>query len=82
MVVLNKSADLGFGQLERTLVVDVLLVDCKVLPESKGLDDQVVEVFGDTWSNIVFLEDSCDLPACEKFHIRNSVAIPQDHSDF
>jgi len=56
--------------------VDVLLVNRKMLSESKSLYDKVSQVFRYVRSHIVFLEDGRDFLACDKLGIGDSITVP------
>lgn len=55
--------------------MDVFLVGRKVLSQSQSLYDEVGKVFWNVRSNVVFLENCCDLLACNELGIRDSVTV-------
>lgn len=73
--------DSGFDQNQSELGILVLSVSLQVLSDSDSLLDQVVQVFGDLWSQTVGLQDSQDLVTSDNLGLGNSVGISQDNTD-
>lgn len=57
-----------------------LPVSLKVLPDSHGLLDQVVQVLGEVRGQTLGLKDPQDLVSCDKANLSHTVRVPQDHT--
>ena len=62
--------------------MQIVLVLCKVLPESEGLDDKVSQVFGDLSLQPLFFYYLPDPLPCYEFDIRHAVTVAEYESDF
>ena len=83
LVVVGKLADLGFRDLERSLVVDVLVVaGTEVVDDAHSLAHEVHHVLGVSAEHVVVGEDLGDALAENKTSVGNGVLVPEDRADF
>jgi hypothetical protein len=80
-VVPYQAADLRFGQLELTFVVQIILVCAQMLSESERLCYQVPQVFRDIGLETVIFENLADPLAADEFYIRNTITVPENQAD-
>lgn len=81
LVVTSKTVNTGFDQNQTVLAVLVLAVTLQVLADGDGLLDQVVKVLRDLGSQTVGLEDTKDLVASDRFHLRNAMGVTENDTN-
>ena len=82
LVVVGEFSNLGFGDLKRSLVVNVLVVArAKMVDDTDGLTHEVHHVLWVGTPHVVFSQDLADSLAEHKADVGDSVLVPQDRSD-
>ena len=82
-VVRCKAADLGFGDFERSLVVNVLVVArAKVIDDGDGLSHEVHHVLRVGSGHVVFSEDLADSLAKDEAHVGDGMLVSKNGTDF
>ena len=82
-VIRGEATDLGFGDFEGSLVVDVLVVSrAKVIDDGDGLSHEVHHVLRVRTGHVVLSEDLANSLSEHKANVRNGVLVAEDGADF
>ncbi len=81
-VIRGEPANLGFGDFERSLVVNVLVVArAEVVDDGHGLAHEVHHVLGIGAGHVVFSEDLANSLAEHQTHVWDGVLVAEDGAD-
>ena len=82
-VVRCETTNLGFGDFQSTLVVNVLVVSrAEVVDDGDGLSHEVHHVLGVSAHHVVFSEELTDAHSENQASVWNGVLVSKDGADF
>ena len=82
-VIRGEATDLGFGDFEGSLVVDVLVVSrAKVIDDGDGLSHEVHHVLRVRAGHVVLSEDLADALAEDEAHVGDGVLVSKNGANF